>query len=80
MSGPRTVTPSEIKALDMALRYSTINHDYGCASITDGPPHWALGPCSCPAKKWRDESLTVIRRLSEGLRKPSGDYIEAVSS
>ena len=68
----RTVSAAEIKALDYALRYSTISHDYGCDSITG----WALGPCSCPAQAWRDQSIDILRRLSEGLRKPSGDYYE----
>ena len=70
--GERVIAPIEVKALDYALRYSTIEHDYGCASITG----YALGPCSCPAKGWRDMAHIAIKRLSEGLRKPSGDYKE----
>ncbi len=66
----RTISPGEIKAIDYAIRYSTISHDYGCASITG----FAIGPCSCPAQGWRDEGIAVVRRLSEGLKKPSGDY------
>jgi hypothetical protein len=75
----RRITPYEVKVLDMALRYSVISHDYSCPEHLDPyDPRYTFKPCSCPANGWRKQSIDLLRRLSEGLRKPSGDYIEEV--
>jgi hypothetical protein len=63
--------PTDIRDLDMALRYSTIEHDYGCDVLTN---RWGLGACTCPAEEFRNRAIALVKRVGAPYRKVSGDY------
>jgi hypothetical protein len=63
-----TVTPAEIRDIDMALRYALIDHDMGCRAIG------MTGNCTCPARGHFDRARATVKRIGEPYRKPSGDY------
>ncbi len=67
------VRPDEIRDIDMALRYSRVDHDESCACKD------VLEPCDCGSVHYHTRARDVVRRLGAPYRKPSGDYdIEAV--
>ena len=65
------LTPAEIRDLDMALRYSRIDHDYSCPAISP----MALGDCTCGAAEYRERARLVTHRIGAPYRARSGDYL-----
>jgi len=60
--------PSEIRDIDMALRYALLDHDIGCRAIG------MEDNCTCPARGYADRARAIVKRIGAPYRLPSGDY------
>lgn len=66
------LTPTEIRDLDMALRYALLDHDIHCRAIG------MEDNCTCPARGHADRARAIVKRIGAPYRKPSGDYDESL--